>query len=111
MPEPCQSSISAAACDSTSSGRAAGPALKLKILFTGRLPLVSACMSVSAILRDRTAFGHLSVRITLGRLGDLLHARELGALVEVDQHHALGRATHLADLVDARADEHAARRD
>src|SRR5712691_4493805 len=40
MPEPCQSSISAAACASTSSGRTAGPALKLKTRVAGLLPIV-----------------------------------------------------------------------
>jgi len=35
MPLPCQSSISPAAMRSTSSGRTAGPALKLKIRMTG----------------------------------------------------------------------------
>src|SRR5260221_2401221 len=36
MPEPCQASISEAACARTSSGRTAGPALKLKPRVTGR---------------------------------------------------------------------------
>src|SRR5712692_2520215 len=40
MPDPCQSSISAAACASTSSGRTAGPALKLKIRVAGLLPIL-----------------------------------------------------------------------
>src|SRR4051812_29953612 len=92
VPEPCQSSISAAACDSTSSGRAAGPALKLKTLFTGLLPTVAASV-VSADLSVAVAFD-------FRRLGDALDAGEPGALVEVDQHHALRRAAHLADLVD-----------
>src|SRR5438067_1456186 len=102
MPEPCQSSISAAACDSTSSGSAAGPALKLNTLLTGRLPTVAACVVPAAVL------GRLPVHHAFRRLGDALDARELRALVEVDQHHALGRAPHLADLVNAGADEHAA---
>src|SRR6266567_8493013 len=41
-------------------------------------------------------------------LGDPLDARELGAFVEVDQAHALRRAPQLADLLHARAYEHAA---
>src|SRR5262252_6732795 len=86
MPEPCQSSISAAACSSTSSGRTAGPALKLK---TRLLPV-------------------LPVFFVIFLLGDALDAGELRALVEVDQAHALGRAAQLADLLDARADGDAA---
>src|SRR6266853_749869 len=89
IPEPCQSSISAAACASTSSGRTAGPALKLKTRVSGLLPIF----------------------LVLFLLGDALHARELGALVEVDQPHPLGRAPHLADLLHARAYQHAARGD
>src|SRR4051812_36714689 len=90
MPEPCQSSISAAACDSTSSGRAAGPALKLKTLFTGLLPTVAASV-VSADFSVAVA----AVAVDFRRLGDALDAGEPGALVEVDQHHALRRAAHL----------------
>src|SRR5437899_2700710 len=89
MPDPCQSSISAAACASTSSGRTAGPALKLKTRVSGLLPIL----------------------FFLFLLRDALDARELGALVEVDQAHPLGRAALLADLLYARAYQHAARRD
>src|SRR2546423_12276287 len=39
IPEPCQSSISSAACRSTDSGRAAGPALKLKTRVMKRAPV------------------------------------------------------------------------
>src|SRR4051812_15330003 len=81
-PEPCQSSISAAACASTSSGRTAGPALKLNALLTGLLPIA----------------------FVLFALGDAFDAGELGPLVEVDEHHALRRSAHLADLLDAGAD-------
>src|SRR6266568_3279979 len=89
MPEPCQSSISAAACASTSSGRTAGPALKLKTRVSRLLPIF----------------------LVLFLLRDALHARELGAFVEIDQAHALSRAPHLADLLHAHAYEHAARGD
>src|SRR4051812_49351833 len=96
MPEPCQSSISAAACDSTSSGSAAGPALKLKPLSPGRLPTAAT----SFVCARRSALRRLPVHHALRRLGDALDAGEPGALVEIDQHDALRRAAHLADLVD-----------
>src|SRR5262245_44090414 len=80
MPDPCQSSISAAACSRTCSGRTAGPALKLK---TRLLPV-------------------LPVFFFIFLLGDALDPRELGALVEVDQAHALGRAALVADLLHVR---------
>src|SRR5438046_790399 len=89
MPEPCQSSISAAPRASTSSGRTAGPALKLKTRVSGLLPIL----------------------LLLFLLRDALHARELGALVEVDQAHPLSRAPHLADLLYARPDQDASGRD
>src|SRR5215467_14015689 len=92
MPEPCQSSISAAACSSTSSGRTAGPALKLK---TRLLPVLAV----------------LPVSFILFLLGDALDSGELRALVEVDQANALGRAAHFADLLDLGADGDAAGRD
>src|SRR2546423_509240 len=89
MPDPCQSSISAAPRASTSSGRTAGPALKLNTRVSGLLPIL----------------------LVLFLLGDALDAGELGAFVEVDQAHALRRTPHLADLLHARAYEHAARGD
>src|SRR5213078_3106973 len=89
MPDPCQSSISEAACSSTSSGRTAGPALKLNTRVSGLLPIL----------------------LVLFFLGDALDAGELGAFVEVDQAHALRRTPHLADLLHARAYEDAARGD
>src|SRR5467141_3456738 len=89
MPDPCQSSISAAACASTSSGRTAGPALKLNTRV--------ACL--------------LPIYLVLFLLGDALDAGELGAFVQVDEAHALSRAAHLANLLDAHAYEHAARGD
>src|SRR5467141_1501940 len=85
MPDPCQSSISAAACSSTSSGRTAGPALKLKTRVSGLLPIL----------------------LVLFLLRDALDARELGALVQIDQAHALRRTAHLADLLHARPDQDA----
>src|SRR5216110_3785193 len=89
MPDPCQSSISEAACASTSSGRTAGPALKLKIRVSGLLPIF----------------------LVLFLLGDALDARELGAFVQVDEAHPLSRAPHLADLLYARPDQDASGRD
>src|SRR5207245_2151707 len=89
MPEPCQSSISAAACASTSSGSTAGPALKLNTRVAGLLP----------------------IPFVLLLLGDPLDAGELGAFVEIDEAHPLRRAPHLADLRHARAYQHAAGRD
>src|SRR5439155_21223762 len=89
MPDPCQSSISEAACSSTSSGRTAGPALKLKTRVSGLLPIL----------------------LILFLLGDALDAGELGAFVEVDQAHPLSRAPHLADLLHARPYQDAARGD
>src|SRR6266850_3675188 len=50
----------------------------------------------------------LPVFLFLFLLGHPLHTRELGAFVEVDQAHPLSRSPHLADLLDLRADEHAA---
>src|SRR5712691_6020873 len=85
-PAPCQSSISAAACASTSSGRTAGPALKLKIRVAGLLPIL----------------------FVLFALGDALDAGELGAFVQVDEPHPLSRAPHIADLLHARAYQHPA---
>src|SRR5204863_4309598 len=85
MPEPCQSSISEAACASTSSGSTAGPVLKLKIRVSGLLPIF----------------------LVLFLLGDALHARELGAFVEVDQAHPLSPAPHFADLLSSRPDHDA----
>src|SRR5947209_94500 len=89
MPDPCQSSISAAACARTSSGRTAGPALKLNTRVSGLLPIL----------------------FLLFLLGDALHSGELGAFVQVDQAHPLSRAAHLADLLDERAYQNAARGD
>src|SRR5882762_8822262 len=86
MPDPCQSSISAAACSSTSSGRTAGPALKLKTRVSGLLPIL----------------------LVLFLLRDALDARELGAFVQIDQAHALRRTAHFADLLDAGADQYTA---
>src|SRR4029453_12048362 len=43
-------------------------------------------------------------------LDDALEARELLALAEIDERDALRRATHLADRLHPRADQHAAGR-
>src|SRR5262245_48327565 len=86
MPEPCQSSISEAACSRTSSGRTAGPALKLKTRLLRRV---------------------LAVFFFIFLLGDALDPGELRALVEIDQAHALRGSSLLADLLDARADRDA----
>src|SRR5204862_8346095 len=83
MPEPCQSSISEAAFSSTSSGRTAGPALKLNTRVPGILPIRLPVPLVPFLVRDA------------------LVPRELVAFVVVDQAHALRRAPHLADLLHA----------
>src|SRR2546427_11521968 len=53
----------------------------------------------------------LPIFLVLFLLRDALDARELGAFVQVDQAHALRRASHLADLLHAHAYEHAVRGD
>src|SRR5712692_8589527 len=50
----------------------------------------------------------LPIPFLLLLFGDPLDTRELGAFVEVEEPHALRRAPHLADLLDARAYEDAA---
>src|SRR5215475_2229981 len=74
----------------------------------------SAHATVAAIDRHvfiRSPSRCLAVRLPVSfvffLLGDALDARELGAFVEVDEAHALGRAALLADLLDARADRDA----
>src|SRR5882724_7523126 len=62
-------------------------------------------------LSPRTPSLLLPVLFFLFLLGHPLHARELGAFVEVDQAHPLRRATHLADLLHARPYQDAARGD
>src|SRR2546427_181673 len=65
--------------------------------------------------KKRRDYGHcrrgpllLPIAFLFFLLGDPLDAGELGAFVEVDQAHALRRAPHLSDLLDARAYEDAA---
>src|SRR5450759_57978 len=105
-PQPCQSSMSAAASRSTASGMAAGPAAKLN----GRCWLAIAsgsrivAVGRSVAFRRGTAVAVLDDRVVLD---DALQARQLGAVVECDQRDALRGAPELAHLADARAHEHA----
>src|SRR3989442_907125 len=71
MPEPCQSSISEAACASTSSGRTAGPALKLKTRVTGLLPIFLVLFLVFLDLTTIELPEHL-----VGRAHELVTRRE-----------------------------------
>src|SRR5438132_394245 len=78
MPDPCQSSISEAACASTSSGSTAGPALKLKIRVSGLLPILFV-LFLLLVARDGVA----------GEGGDALadlHVRERRVLLLEKRH-------------------------
>src|SRR5262245_36186585 len=107
MPEPCQSSISAAAWRSTSSGNTAGPALKLNTLAIGPLPglgtgiLAVAAMAIRAVAVVPVAA--IAAILDLG-LGHRLDGGELRAGIEIDQRDALGGAAHFAHLRHRRAD-------
>src|SRR5688572_19137306 len=118
MPASCQLTSSHLAFSSTSTGMVAGPAPKLKMRATG---LMRGTVAIGAPVVPRRRRGGR----VLGRSGrmpvavavlavlvvaveDALQARELLALVQVDEGHPLGGAAHLPDLVHARADEHAA---
>src|SRR5258707_7139658 len=111
MPLPRQSSISSPARASTSSGRTAGPALKLKILL---MSVQGRALRSRIHRRDRrlglraavavlpscaiAAFASRAVAI----LGAILDARDAGqflALRQRDQRHSLRRAAHPADLL------------
>src|SRR5687767_13792364 len=95
MPLPCQSSISSAACCSTSLGSTAGPAEKLKIWVTG-FP-APVCLLATCGLGDDGR--HALLQHVLGHrvrfLGDLrdqrLHFRRDRALVEGHQLVDLGQ--------------------
>src|SRR5690606_5373276 len=84
QPAPCQSSISSAAWRRTSSGSAAGPALKLNT----RLIQIAPDASFSGVFDRIVAFAF--ERIFRVRLDDLLDAGQIGAFVQIDQRHALG---------------------
>src|SRR6516225_10622240 len=104
-PQPCQSSISAAASRSTASGIAAGPGAK----FQGRVwSAIASGRRVVATLGRRIAFRAAATVLEVGVvLDDALQARQLGAVVQRDQRDALRRAPELAHLAHARAHEHA----
>src|SRR3954471_5496817 len=109
IPASCQLTSSHFAFSSTSTGMVAGPAPKLKMRAAGLMR-----RGCAAFVFARRA-GRAAVRavpavfaIFVVAVHDALQARELLALGEVDERHALRRAAHLADLVHARADEHAA---
>src|SRR5262249_30047846 len=109
MPASCQLRSSHLAFSRTSAGMVAGPAPKLKMRAAGLMrcvvarPFFAAFRAVGAVRAVRAAV----FAIFVVAVHDALQARELLALGEVDERDALGGAAHLADLVHARADEHA----
>src|SRR5688572_23670148 len=118
MPASCQLTSSHLAFSSTSTGMVAGPAPKLKRRAAG---LVCGAAAIAApVARAFRAFaGRRGAAVAVGgravavvavlvvAIHDALQPRELLALVQVDQRDTLRGAAHLADLVHARADEHA----
>src|SRR5674476_917325 len=88
MPLPCQSSISLAASDKTSSGSVAGPAAKLN----GRFIMIF--------------FGNVVIKRVGIILDNALQAAQLGTFVEADQRDALRGAAEFAYLADAGAYQH-----
>src|SRR5581483_7580055 len=106
MPLPCQSSSSSPARESTSAGSIAGPALKLKIRDILSLVLVDRGAGLGRRLLG--ALAAVAIAVAVLGFGDALEARELLALAERDQRHALRRAALLADLRDLGADQDAA---
>src|SRR5205085_7015392 len=98
MPASCQLTSSHLARSRTSTGIAAGPAPKLKMRAAG---LMCCAVRAAAVLAVAV------FAIVVVAVHDRLQARELLALAQVDERHALRRAAHLADLVHARADEDA----
>src|SRR6185312_10150765 len=104
MPLPRQSRSSPCTRSSTGSGSAAGPALKLKTR-------CGAVTCADAAPPPRMSLDVAVAVVIVLLLGDALEPGELLALAEVDERHALGGATHLADRLDARADQHATGRD
>src|SRR5690348_10353409 len=126
MPASCQLTSSHFAFSSTSTGMVAGPAPKLKMRAVGLVGEAAAMGVVRARrrivrLRARAAVAArmaVAVRVAVAVLAVLLVAvhdpldpGELLALGEVDERDTLRGAAHLADLVHARADEHASRGD
>src|SRR3954470_10155591 len=123
MPAWCQLTSSHFAFSSTSTGIVAGPAPKLKMRAAG-LICAAATIVISLgggfVARSRPGgirglgrSGGVCVAALAVLLGvhDALQAAELLAVVQVDERDTLRGAAHLADLVHARADEHAARGD
>src|SRR6478672_5084622 len=122
MPALCQLTSSHFAFSRTSTGIVAGPAPKLKMR-AAALMCCGAAFAFGAFAAGGFARGFAVARRAVGAVRaavfaifvvavhDALQARELLALGEVDERHALRRAAHLPDLVHARADQHAARGD
>src|SRR5471032_912259 len=109
MPASCQLTSSHFAFSRTSTGMVAGPAPKLKMRAAGLMWCAGpvAAVAVAAVIPAAVPV----FAIFVVTIHDGLQARELFALVQVDEGHALGRAAHLADLGDARTDEDSARGD
>src|SRR5207237_1270363 len=113
MPASCQLTSSHLAFSSTSTGIVAGPAPKLKMRAAGLMcgaaaTAVPVAMVVAIpVVVVGCAVAVLAVLVVA--VHDALQARELLAFREVDERHALRGAAHLANLVHARADEHASR--
>src|ERR1700674_4345572 len=108
MPASCQLTSSHFAFSSTSIGIVAGPAPKLKMRAAGLM----WCVGPVAVAVAAFACAAVPVfAIVVVTIHDGLQARELLALSQIDEGHALGGAAHLADLVHARADQHTARCD
>src|SRR5690242_13326758 len=121
MPASRQLSSSHFAFSSTSAGIVAGPAPKLKMRAAGLMRCRGtfgagsfafggfAVLRGFCVVRRAVAVRAVAVfAIVVVAVHDALQARELLALGQVDERHALGGAAHLADLLHARADEHAA---
>src|SRR5471032_567002 len=113
IPASCQLTSSHFAFSRTSTGMVAGPAPKLKMREAGLVwcAVSRARAVVAARLPVPAAVPVPVFAIFVVAIHDGLQARELLALVQVDEGHALGRAAHLADLGDARTDEDSARGD
>src|SRR5689334_16238559 len=98
MPASCQLTSSHLAFSSTSTGIVAGPAPKLKMRDAGLICAAAAvaagfCRCVFPVaVSVRAVFAILVIAVE-----DALQARELLALAQVDERHALRGAAHLAD--------------
>src|SRR5260221_1153625 len=88
MPEPCQASISEAACCKPSSGRTAGPALKLKTRVTGRRTRPSPSERPAHAERKGAAVVSDGVPLDLGVLRALVSVFSEQADRSAEQFHA-----------------------